>query len=139
MTSRRDSPGRMTMPGLPADSGVSFGSEVLGAYMRMGLSNSCTSRPALYTERVSEAEARTRTRSGVNRKSSALIETVCIDPSHARRVATTRPRVTVLPFTEMSRVILFAIICVGLIATIVQPTSIFLTDHEFFDRRACAP
>ena len=139
MTSRRDSPGRITMPGVPAASGVSLGSEVLGAYMRMGLSNSCTSRPALNTESVSGAEARTRTRSGVNRKSSALIDTLCIDPSQAKRAATTRPKVTILPFTEMSRVILFAIIWGGLIATIVQPTSIFLTDHEFFDRCACAP
>jgi len=107
MTSRKDSPGRITMPGVPADSGVSFGNEVLGAYMRIGLSNSCTSRPALYTESMSGADARTRTRSGVNRKSSALIDTVCIDPSHARRAATTRPKITVLPFTEMSRAILF--------------------------------
>ena len=72
----------------------------LAASMRMGLSNSCTFRPALYTERVSGADARTRTRSGVNRKSSALIDTVCIDPSHARRVATTRPRTEILQRTR---------------------------------------
>ena len=99
MTTRSDCPGRITMPGVPADSGVSFGSEFLAAYMRMGLSNSCTSRPALYTESVSGADACTRTRSGVNRKSSALIDTVCIDPSHARRAAMTRPRTEILPFT----------------------------------------
>ena len=100
MTTRRDCPGRIRMPGVLADSGVSFGSEVLAAYMRMGLSNSCTSRPALYTERVSGADARTRTRSGVNRKSSAVRDTVCIDPSQARRAATTRPRAEILPFTS---------------------------------------
>jgi hypothetical protein len=47
---------------------------------------------------VSGADARTRTRSGVNRKSSAVMDTVCIDPSHARRAAT-RPRTEILPFT----------------------------------------
>ena len=103
MTNRRDCPGRIRMPGVLADSGVSFGSEVLAAYMRIGLSNSCTSRPALYTERMSGTDARTRTRSGVNRKSSAVRDTVCIDPSHARRAATTttttRPRTEILPFT----------------------------------------
>jgi len=99
MTTRMDSPGRIRMPGVPADSGVSFGSEVLAAYMRIGLSNSCTSRPALYTERVSGTDARTRTRSGVNRKSSAVRDTVCIDPSQARREATTRQRTEILPFT----------------------------------------
>lgn len=103
MTSRKDSPGRITMPGVPADSGLSFGNEVLGAYMRIGLSNSCTSRPALYTERVTGADARTRTRSGVNRKSSALIDTVCIDPSQARRPATTRPRTEILPFAGRTK------------------------------------
>jgi hypothetical protein len=65
----------------------------------MGLANSCTSRPALYTERVSGTDARTRTRSGVNQKSSAVRETVCIDPSHARRAANTRPTKEILPFT----------------------------------------
>lgn len=100
MTSRKDSPGRITMPGVLAESGVSFGSEVLAAYMRMGLSNSCTSRPALYTESVSGAAARTRTRSGVNRKSSALIDTVCIDPSHARNVANTRPTIEILALAD---------------------------------------
>lgn len=99
MTTRRDCPGRITMPGVLADSGVSFGIEVLAAYMRMGLSKSCTSRPALYTVRVSGADARTRTRSGVNRKSSAVRDTVCIDPSHARRVANARPTTEILPFT----------------------------------------
>ena len=99
MTTREDSPGRITMPGVLADSRVSFGSEVLAAYMRMGLSNSCTSRPALYTESVSGADVRTRTRSGVKRKSSAVIDTVCIDPSHARRVANMRPTIEILPFT----------------------------------------
>jgi hypothetical protein len=49
---------------------------------------------------VSGADARTRTRSGVNRKSSAVRDTVCIDPSHARRAATTRPRTEILPFTD---------------------------------------
>ena len=102
MTTRRDCPGRITMPGELADSGVSFGIEVLAAYMRMGLSNSCTSRPALYTERVSGTDARTRTRSGVNRKSSAVRDTVCIDSSHARRATTTRPRTELLPFTDRS-------------------------------------
>jgi hypothetical protein len=87
------------MPGELADSGVSFGTEVLAAYMRMGLSNSCTSRPALYTESVSGADARTRTKSGVNRKSSAVRDTVCIDPSQARRAVTRRPRAEILPFT----------------------------------------
>lgn len=96
MTSCRDCPGRITMPGVLADSGESFGNEVLGAYMRMGLSNSCISRPALYTESVSGTDARTRTRSGVNRKSSALIDTVCMDPSHARRAAVTRARTEIL-------------------------------------------
>ena len=99
MTIRRDCPGRITMPGVLADSVVSFGSEVLAAYRRIALSNSCTSRPALYTERVSGADARTRTRSGVNRKSSAVRDTVCIDPSHARSAATARPRTEILPFT----------------------------------------
>jgi len=98
MTTCRDCPGRITMPGLLADSGDPFGSEVLAAYMSIGLSNSCTSRPALYTERVSGADARTRTRSGLNRKSSAVTDTVCIDPSHARRAAATRLRTEVLPF-----------------------------------------
>jgi hypothetical protein len=28
-------------------------------------------------------------------------DTVCIDPSHARRAATTRPRTEILPFTGM--------------------------------------
>jgi len=102
MTSRKDSPGRITMSGVLADSGVSFGNEVLGAYMRIGLSNSCTSRPALYTESVSGADARTRTRSGVNRKSSALIDTVCIDPSHARRTANTRPAMLLPDQTEQN-------------------------------------
>jgi len=73
MTTCRACPGRITMPGLLADSGIPFGSEVFAAYMRIGLSNSCTSRPALYRERVSGADARTRTRSGVNRKSAALL------------------------------------------------------------------
>ena len=98
MTTRRDCPGRITIPGVLADSVVSFGSEVLAAYMRMVLSNSCTSRPALYTERVTGSDARTRTRSGVNRKSSAVRDTVCIDPSHAKRAAMTRPRTEILPF-----------------------------------------
>jgi hypothetical protein len=49
---------------------------------------------------VSGADARTRTRSGVNRKSSAVRDTVCIDPSQARRATTTRrPRTEILPFT----------------------------------------
>ena len=98
MTTCRDCPGRITMPGVLADSGVPFGSEILAAYARIGLSNSCTSRPALYTERVSGADARTRTRSGVNRKSCAVRDTVCIDPSHARRAAATRPRAEILAF-----------------------------------------
>ena len=95
----RDCPGRITMPGVPADSEVSFGNEILAAYMSIGLSNSCTSRPALYTERVSGADARTRTRSGVNRKSSAVRDTDCIDPSHARRAETARQRREILLFT----------------------------------------
>jgi hypothetical protein len=92
MVTCRDCPGRITMPEVPADSEVSFGNEVLAAYMSIGLSNSCTSRPALYTERVRGAEARTRTRSGVNRKSSAVRDTDCFDPSHARRAETARQR-----------------------------------------------
>jgi hypothetical protein len=47
---------------------------------------------------VSGADARTRTRSGVNRKSSAVRDTVCIDPSHARRATAARPRTEILPF-----------------------------------------
>jgi hypothetical protein len=43
------------MPGVPADLEVSFGSEVLAAYMRMGLSNSCTSRPAFTVRTVPRA------------------------------------------------------------------------------------
>src|SRR5262245_54472739 len=91
------------MPGVPADSGVSFGSEVSAAYMRIGLSNSCTSRPALYTESVSGADALTRTRSGVNRKSSALIDTVCIDPSHAKRATARRARTESLTVSSKTK------------------------------------
>jgi hypothetical protein len=47
---------------------------------------------------VSGADARTRTRSGVNRKSSAVRDTVCIDPSQARRAAA-RPRIEILAIT----------------------------------------
>ena len=103
MTTRSDSPGRIIMPGLAANSGVSFDSEILAAYMRVGLSNSCTSRPALYTESVSGVDALTRTRSGVNRKSSALIDTVCMDPSHARRAAARRAKTEILTLSGKTK------------------------------------
>ena len=73
MASCTDFPGSITMPGpVPFNAALK---EVLGAYARIGLSNSWISRPELYTVRTSGDVELTFTRSGVKRKSSAVRET----------------------------------------------------------------
>jgi len=73
MASCTDFPGSITMPGpVPFNAALK---EVLGAYARIGLSNSWISRPELYTVRTSGDVELTFTRSGVKRKCSAVRET----------------------------------------------------------------